>query len=428
MTARTATRDGERGVSTMEVCRGCRSASPELFLALGSHPLANGFLEESELEGPEPTHPLDAHVCLDCGLIQIPDNVPAGFFEHYVYVPSASETMHRHFEKLADVVVDSLLVDGQGLVVDIGCNDGLFLDAVNRRGGRTLGVDPASNIVERARSKGLEVVEAYFDPSVARRIVEERGPARVVVTTNTYHHIGDLDPFTRGVAELMAEDGVFVIEVPHALDLVREHQFDGIYHEHVSQFTLQSLADHVERFGLRVVDVEKLPVHGGSIRTFVAREGAGRTPSPEVATWLNREREEGLFEAVTYRRFREAVEERRDELLELMDGLRARGRRLAGYGASARGNTLLNYYGIGPDRLAYIVDRNELKQGLYTPGTHIPVDGTEKLVEDGPDDVLLLAWNFADEIVAQQRAYRKAGGRFILPLPEVQVLEEEPRG
>ena len=413
----------EGGVAAMDACRGCRAPDPELFLPLGEHPLANGFLEEDRLDEPEPTFPLNAHVCLECGLIQIPDNVPAGFFEDYVYVPSASETMRRHFEELAASVVDGLMDGGDGLVVDIGCNDGLFLDAVRRRGGETLGVDPAANIVERAREKGLEVVEAYFDPEVAGRILADRGPARVVVTTNTYHHVGDLDPFTEGVSRLLADDGVFVIEVPRALDLVREHQFDGIYHEHVSQFSLRSVNEHVKRFGMRVVDAEALPVHGGSMRVFVAPADGGRSPSPEVEEWLAAERAAGLLEAATYDRFRRSVEERRDELLALIDRLRGDGRRLAGYGASARGNTLLNYYGLGPGTLAWIADRNELKQGLYTPGAHVPVVGPERLVEERPDDVLLLAWNFADEILDQQRAYLEAGGRFLQPIPEVRILD-----
>lgn len=419
--------EGETTTETrrMAACRGCRAPDPELFLPLGEHPLANGFLEEDQLGEPEPTYPLDAHVCLECGLIQIPDNVPEGFFDDYVYVPSASETMERHFARLAEIVAASLLDGDGGLVVDIGCNDGLFLDAMQRRGAETLGVDPASNIVERARRKGLDVLEAYFDPEVAGRIVDERGRADVVVTTNTYHHIGELDPFTRGVSGLLADDGVFVVEVPHALDLVREHQFDGIYHEHVSQFSLLSVSRHVERFGMRVIGVEKLPVHGGSMRVLVAKEGSSWVPSGDAADWEEAEEEAGLLEAETYDRFRRSVEERRDELMELLDGLLERGRRLAGYGASARGNTLLNYYGLGPDRLEYIVDRNELKQGLYTPGTHIPVVETGRLVDDRPDHVLLLAWNFAEEILEQQRAYREAGGRFVQPIPEVRILEEE---
>lgn len=421
MTERTA----GGGRESMDACRGCRAPDPELFLPLGEHPLANGFLEEARLDEPEPTFPLNAHVCLECGLIQIPDNVPAGFFEDYVYVPSASETMQRHFDELAASVVDRLMDGGDGLVVDIGCNDGLFLEAVDRRGAATLGVDPASNIVERAREKGIEVVEAYFGPETAARIVREHGPARVVVTTNTYHHVGDLDPFTQGVARLLADDGVFVIEVPRALDLVREHQFDGIYHEHVSQFSLLSVSEHVERFGMRVVDAEALPVHGGSMRVIVAPVDAPLSPAPAVDDWLEAEREAGLLEAATYDRFRRSVRERRDELLELIGGLRERGRRLAGYGASARGNTLLNYYGIGPDTLAWIADRNELKQGLYTPGAHVPVVEPERLVADRPDDVLLLAWNFADEILEQQRPYLEAGGRFLQPIPEVQILDGE---
>ena len=238
---------------------------------------------------------------------------------------------------------------------------------------------PARNIAELAREKGIEVVTEYFTPELARQIREEHGPAKIVVSTNTFHHIGDLDPFTLGVTLLLDDDGVFVVEVPHALELVEQNEFDGVYHEHVSQHTVKSFVDHFRLFGLEVFDVERLDIHGGSIRVFARRSTNGAAPAPVVDEWLDEEARRGLFVAATYDAFRDRVERIRAELLKILGELKADGKRIVGYGASARGNTLLNYYGIGPETLDYIVDRNPLKTGLYSPGMHIPVEGPERL-------------------------------------------------
>ncbi len=410
----------------MKACRACRSDRLTLFLPLGDHPLANGFLDDGQLARPEAVFPLDTYACLDCGLIQISDNVPADYFRQYVYVPSTSDVMHAHFAAFADAIVTGLLPDPGGLVVDIGCNDGLLLKSLKDRGAHTLGVDPATNIVEIARGQGVEVVNEYFDSALARRIRAEYGPARVIVTTNTFHHIGDLDPFTEGVAILLDDGGTFIVELPHALEIVAQNQFDGIYHEHVSQFTVKSIVDHCRLFGMEVYAVEKLPVHGGSIRAFVRKAaGADAAPLATVAEWIARERGQGLFSADTYAAFRDRVETIRNDLMALLGELKDQGHRIVGYGASARGNTLLNYYRIGPDILDYIADRNSLKNGLYTPGMHIPVVPVERIVEDRPDFVLVLAWNFAEEIMAQQDEYRRLGGRFVLPIPEPRIVAED---
>lgn len=407
----------------MTSCRGCKGRRLYLFLALGEHPLANGFLRSDQTAEPELRFPLDAHVCLDCGLIQVADQVPPGYFRHYVYVPSASEAMHEHFAGLTETVAARLLSSDEDLTIDIGCNDGLFLSFLVDRGRRTLGVDPATNIAELAGEKGVQVVNEYFTPALARQIRNDHGPAKVVVSTNTFHHIGDLDPFTLGVTLLLDEKGVFVIEVPHALELIELNEFDGIYHEHVSQLTVKSFIDHFRPFGLEVFDVERLDVHGGSMRVFArAAQNGAKVPS-SVQEWVDRERARGLFEAGTYDAFRERVERVRKELMALLVGLKADGQRIAGYGASARGNTLLNYFGIGTDLLDYIVDRNPLKHGLYSPGMHIPVVPQERLLEDRPDYLLLIAWNFGDEIMRQQDEYRRGGGRFILPIPNVRVVQ-----
>jgi SAM-dependent methyltransferase len=411
----------------MTACRGCKSERLYLFLPLGDHPLANGFLREEQLAEPEPKFPLDCQVCLDCGLIQVDDHVPAGYFRHYVYIPSAAEAMHGHFEGLAEVVADRFIRGTDALTVDIGCNDGLFLGFLQDRGARTLGIDPAANIAELARERGVEVVVEYFTPETAREVRERYGPAKVVVSTNTFHHIGDLDPFTHGVTLMLDEAGTFIIEVPHALELVEQNEFDGVYHEHVSQLTVKSFVDHFRRFGLEVFDVDRLDVHGGSMRVFARPARNGPSIPPNVQAWIDSESERGLFVEATYDAFRERVERNREELMTLLQALKADGKRIAGYGASARGNTLLNYYGIGPDLLDYVVDRNPLKHGLYTPGMHIPVLPAERLLEEGrPDYLLLIAWNFGDEIMRQQEGYQRAGGRFILPIPDVQVVDEPP--
>ncbi len=409
----------------MTSCRTCKSDRLYFFLPLGEHPLANGFLRHDQLSQPEARFPLDVHVCLDCGLIQVADQVPPEYFRHYVYIPSAAAAMHIHFAELAESLSRRFLGTGDALTVDIGCNDGLFLSLLHKQGERTLGIDPATNIAELAREKGVQVVNEYFTPDLARTIRAEHGPAKIIVSTNTFHHIGDLDPFTLGVTLLLDEDGVFVVEVPHALELVEQNEFDGIYHEHVSQHTLKSFVDHFRLFGLEVFDVERLDIHGGSIRVFARRAADGRRPDGVVAEWLDEEARRGLFVPTTYDAFRERVELHRGELVHILRELKADGRRIVGYGASARGNTLLNYYGIGVETLDYIVDRNPLKQGLYSPGMHIPVEGVERLARDDPDYVLVIAWNFVDEIASQQEEYLRRGGRFIVPIPEPRVVGGE---
>ena len=407
----------------MKTCRTCKSDRLYMFLPLGDHPLANGFLREEQLTDPEARFPLNVHACLQCGLIQVADQVPAGYFRHYVYIPSAAQAMHGHFAGLAEVVATRFLDQPNALTVDIGCNDGLFLDFLRQRGARTLGIDPATNVIELARAKGVEVVNEYFTPDLARQIRDRYGPAAVVVSTNTFHHIGDLDPFTLGVTLLLDENGVFIVEVPHALELVELNEFDGVYHEHVSQLTVKSFVDHFRLFRLEVFDVQRLDIHGGSIRVFARPARNGGSVAPVVQAWVEREGERGLFDTATYDAFRERVVRIRRELVDLLHRLKAEGNRIVGYGASARGNTLLNYCAIGPQLLEYIVDLNPLKQGLYSPGMHIPVVGVDKLISDHPDYMLLLAWNFGDEIIQQQEAFRHRGGRFVIPLPEVRAVQ-----
>jgi len=394
-----------------------------MFLALGSHPPANAFLSAEQLGQPEPSWPLNTHVCLDCGLIQVPNVIPPGFFRNYLYVPSASETMHEHFADLARVVADRVVAKAEGLVADIGCNDGLFLGACKALGLRTLGIDPATNLIAITRRKGIEVINEYFNALTAEQARLAHGPARVIVTTNTFNHIDDLHDFMAGVVILLDDTGVFVVEVPHALDLVEKNEFDTVYHEHVSEFCVKSFVDLYRFFGMEVFDIQPLPIHGGSMRIFGRRTSASTTAAtPIVEDWLASERRAALFSPETYEAFRIRVERNRGALIDILRDLKRQGKRLAGYGAPAKGNTLLNFYGIGPDLLEFLVDRSTLKQGLYSPGSHIPIVATERLIEDQPDYVLILAWNFAEEIIREQDQYRHRGGKFIVPIPEPAIV------
>lgn len=403
----------------MTTCRCCKSENMFCFLPMGPHAPANMFVRPEDRDAPQPAFLLDAQVCLDCGLVQVTDQIPEGFFEHYLYVPSGAATMHVHFADFARKLEERAC--GR-LIVDIGCNDGLMLAAANANGSRTLGVDPAANIADLARERGVEVEEAYFTVETARRVRGERGPAAVIAASNTFNHIGDLHAFMAAVAELLADDGTFVVEVPWALKILEGNQFDNVYHEHVSELSLLSISKLVQFFDMDVVDVEHLPVHGGSIRVFVRRRNTGDAPSQAVADTLAAEADAQLTEQATWEAFADRIRSIGEELVHMIDDLRAQGLSVAGYGAPAKGNTLLTYFGLGPDRIDFLVDRNPLKQGMLTPNTGIEVLAPAAIASRKPDVLLVLAWNFLDEIVEQQAAFKASGGQLLVPLPEPRLL------
>lgn len=409
-------------MAQMTVCRACTSTNLYTFLPLGDHPPANAFLSEAQLDRPEAVFPLDCQVCLDCAVIEVADQLPPDFFQDYVYVPSASETMHAHFGAFARQIKERFATAPDRVVVDVGCNDALLLAACKAEGLATLGVEPAANIAAMARAKGVEVENVYFTAESARGIRDRHGPAAVITTSNTFNHIDDLHGFMRGVDTLLAPDGAFIVEVPQALELVEHNEFDTVYHEHLSTFSVTSLAALYRFFGMRIVDVQVLPIHGGSMRVVARRRAGDGAEEPAVQAWLDRERERGLFERRTYDDLAARVHGIRDELVAMLCDLKARGKRIAGYGAPAKGNTLLNYFRIGPELLDFLADRNALKHGKYSPGMHIPVVPAERVLEESPDYLLILAWNFGDEIMRQQEEYRRRGGKFILPIPRPRVV------
>lgn len=404
---------------SLNSCRACTASSPTLFLPLGDHPPANGFVRAADMAREQAAYPLNTQVCLECGLIQVADQVPEDFFRHYLYVPSSASSMHTHFAELASVLTFEA---GRELIVDIGCNDGLLLSACNELGAYTLGVDPAANLAEIAASRGVTVDVGYFTERNAQAHLRRYGPARVIVTTNTFNHIGDLHDFMSGVVTWLSRNGTFVVEVPWAKDLLENNEFDTVYHEHVSEFSLLSVAKLGEQFGLDVVDVQRLGVHGGSLRIFMKRTGYGAAAKPIVQQLLKEELDAGMLEAATYRDFAKRIDKVRSDLLQIIAELKSQGKIIAGYGAPAKGNTLLNYFRIGPDMLDYLIDRNPLKQGLYSPGMKIPIRSLDAMIENRPDVLLVLAWNFIDEIREQQKDFIANGGRLLVPLPSPVLL------
>lgn len=404
------------------ICRTCRSTNTYMFLSLGLHPPANAFLTERQRKRPAAAFPLDIYTCLDCGLIQVKNVIPAGFFRNYVYIPSASDMMIDHFSNLAKELVRRFKLTHGSLVVDVGSNNGTFLRNFRASEIRIVGIEPASNLVRVARRHGVPTVNEYFSPKTATKVRRRHGPAAVILTTNTFNHIDDLHGFMEGVVTLLDDGGSFVIEVPHALDLVEKNEFDTVYHEHLSQFTVKSIAAIFAAFDMEIFDIASLPVHGGSMRLY-GRRRTGTTEVAEVAReWIAREEAAGLYVKATYREFAKRVRENKRKLWKILTSLKRRGWRVVGYGAPAKGNTLLNYYGIGPDTLDYLVDRSPLKHGLFSPGMRIPIFPVERILEDQPDYLLLLAWNFADEILSQQKEYLRRGGKAIIPIPEPRVV------
>lgn len=403
-------------------CIVCDAPEVKRFLDLGETALANKFRTKRELAEPEQTFPLAVGFCRSCGHVQLMEIVPPeAMFEDYLYLSAASDTLRQHLFELSDVVVERYRLGPTDLVVDIGCNDGTLLHGFGRYGVRTLGVDPARNLAELSRN-GIERYVGFFNARSAHEIAERWGPATVITATNTFPHIPELHDFVDGLNTALAPGGVFVIEAHYILDLLEQTAFDTIYHEHVSYWALTPMRRLFSEHGMEIVHVERLPVHHGQLRVAVQRAGEGEI-SPSVETILSGEREAGLDRFETFERFAEQARRIKRELRRTLDVLRSEGKRIAGYGAPAKGNTLLSYLELGPDVIEYIADRNELKQGRYTPQTRIPVVEPARLLLDRPDYVVLFAWNFADEVLAQQAEYRRRGGRFIIPIPDVSVVE-----
>jgi hypothetical protein len=404
-------------------CRVCGSTDVVPFLDLGSQPLANAFLKAPAEFAEERKYPLEVCFCQRCTLVQILDIVdPEVLFRNYIYVTGTSDTIREHNQRYACDLRELLKLQPTDLVTEIASNDGSLLACFQSLNVRTLGIEPARNIAEQARARGIEVVNEFFDASLATRVRAQYGPARAVIGNNVFAHVNDPADFLRGAAHLLAEDGFITIEVPYLQEFLERVEYDTVYHEHLSYFSITSLVALAERAELSLVRVDHVPVHGGSVRAYFGRPSHHGGTGPAVREEMARERQSGFDQLATYQEFSRRVKHSRELLLQMLTEFHKLGKQMAAYGAPAKGNTLLNYCGLDTAVVPYTVDKSPLKVGLYTPGMHLPVFSVETLLERQPDYTLILPWNFAEEIVRQQAEYVKRGGRFILPLPEPRII------
>lgn len=403
-------------------CRLCGSPDLRQFLDLGDQPPANAFISAGDIEKEE-RFPLRVAICAECGFVQLTHIVhPDILFREYVYVSSTSPLFVKHFEEYARDVSDVVGGVRGKLVVDIGSNDGILLRPFRDLGANVLGIDPAIHIAKKATEDGIETWAEYFGEEIGKMIRNKKGAVISITANNVFAHIHDLNDILRGVNALLADDGVFVIEAPDLAVLLRDKLFDTVYHEHLSYISVRPLLPFFRRHDMRVFDVKDVSTHGGSLRIFVCRDGGPHIETERLRERVKKEEESHIQDPATFTEFAKEVDRIKVELNNLLSGLKKQGKRIAGYGAPAKGNTLLNYFSIGPDILEYIVDDNSLKQGKLTPGMHIPVVSNDKLRDRTPDYLLILAWNYAEAIMKKNEAFRADGGKFIIPLPQPRVV------
>jgi SAM-dependent methyltransferase len=402
-------------------CRSCDSPKLAIFLSLGDLPLSDGFLEARQLVDNEPRYPLDVAFCATCSLVQILETVPPEelFGADYPYFSSFTDTLLRHSEANVKERIAERKLGSDSLVVELASNDGYLLQYYKADGVRVLGIDPAPGPVAAARAKGIDTLEAFFGLDFAKKLAAEGRRADVIHANNVLAHVADTNGFVAGIATLLKDDGVAVIECPYVKDLIEHGEFDTIYHEHLCYFSVTALHALFSRHGLYITRVVPLSIHGGSLRVFVEKRNQ---PEQSVQEYIESEQRLGLDRLDYYADFSNRGNQIRTELNELLQGLKERKARIVGYGAAAKGTIMLNYVGIGQETLDFVADRNTHKQGRYIPGVRLPISSPERVLAEQPDYVLILPWNFKDEIMAQQAEYRRRGGKFIVPVPRPTII------
>lgn len=409
-------------IKKVQKCRVCEKNDFTKVLTFGPTPLANAFLKKEQVDKEEYFYPLDVYFCNSCKFLTLGHVVsPVALFKDYVYVSSTSQVFINHFKLFAQDVYRRFKLNGKSLVMDIGSNDGILLRPFKVLGAKVLGIEPASKIAALAQKQGIETISEFFSVPLANEIIERFVKVKIATATNVFAHIDDLDEVIKGLDVLLEKDGVFIMEAPYLVDFLQKRYFDLVYHEHLSYWSIKSLITLFRRFDMEVFDVQKVSVHGGTIRVFIARKGIYEKEK-NVENFLSLEKKWKLEQKETYLQFSDKVLENKIKLLALLRKIKAENKKIVGYGAPAKGNTLLNYFSIGQEFLDYIVDDSPWKQGLYSPGKRIPVVSSKVLKNDKVDYILVLAWNFAESIMANNIEFSKKGGRFIIPVPKPLII------
>lgn len=410
-------------VFKLNYCRMCKGEQLKKVISLSPTPPANAFLAKKDLKKKESFFPLQVNFCLDCGQLQLTHVVsPELLFRNYVYVSSTSPVFVAHFEEYAKDLIKKFKLNKNSFVVDIGSNDGILLKPLKNTGVKVLGVDPAVDIAKKATKEGIKTLPNFFSTKLAEKIVKKYGHADVVCANNAFAHIHDLDEIVESVKILTKSNGIFVIEFPYLIDFIEKNLFDTIYHEHLSYLSLRPLKTILERFDMQIIDAKKVDSHGGSLRVSIQKQGGQKNVQDSVAVFIDKERKLGLDNINTYLKFAKKIEINKKKLIKLLKKLKSQNKTLVGYGAPAKGNTLLNFYKIGPQILDYIVDDSKYKQGLFTPGTHIQVVPFQEIANTKPAYIFILAWNFANPLMNKLSDFKKAGGHFIIPVPQAKII------
>jgi len=411
-----------RPSKTLRACRICHAKRLAVYLNLGRLPLANAYLRSKDLGQNEFIEELALQLCRQCGLSQLTKVVhPDRMFKNYLYVSSTPSTFREHCAELARSLQTSASLRPEDLVLDIGSNDGCLLRCFKKKGMRVVGVDPAKNLAAEANQQAIPTLCAYWSETTAGKILQRYGSPRLVTSLNVVAHVDDVHQFVRGVKRCLAPDGVWLIEVPYLLDFIERNEFDTAYHEHLSYMSLHPLSALVSQYGLEIFDTGYFPkLHGGTIRVFVGRKGRHRVHA-RVGRWLKRERDFGVKQLYPYRAFAHRVLENKSSLLALIKNIRRRKQRLWAYGASAKGNTLMGFFGLSRRDVPVAIDDNPKKWGFYTPGSHLRITGIQELRQSSVDYLLLLAWNFKDEIMRRCKAVEYRGA-FVMPIPRAKVV------